>query len=287
MNQDSASLAEHMTRLRREIEQARFGGDDPAVEVAPSDPVFDIVAKTLVAERINAPLRLGGTLLPLQEDVAEALFHRGVSALRYWGFAAALSAFEEAAAKTTMSVLQQRLTLYRAATALVRRVVQTDPDRPLRPAAEERATTLVDSLDALSPAERAHYAAELQRLIALRRAVLHDAYLQTVHGLLRARLAIGSGDETVGLGWLLRVAARESAHVQDNAYLADLLTRARAYLQQLLDEQPRETPSSTADDDELRASELLAALASQLDRALGYDTQGAAAQFGFAPYHEP
>jgi hypothetical protein len=326
-----------VARLRREVEQARFAGDEPALVVAPDDPPAAIVAKTLAAERLNAPLRLGDALVPLQEDVAEALFYRGVTALRYWRFPVAQAAFEEAGAKTSAPVLQQRLALYRGAAALVRRTVLADPDRPTRAIPEERVLGLVDTLDALAPAERDHYRAELERLIALRRALPDDAYLQTVHGLLRARLALTAGDDALGLGWLLRAAARHADRLTPNPYLADLLARARRRLRRFLGdpEPPSEPPvapalatappadnadmaaashpaagthapavgppaagaapaappppapaDTAAEDDDVRASELLAALASHLDELLGHDVEGDAARFGIVLYHD-
>jgi hypothetical protein len=231
---DAGAIRGLVARLRQEIERARFAGDDPAVSVAPGDAPALIVAKTLAAERLNAPLRVDGVVVALQEDVAEDLFYRGLNALRYWRFAGAQAAFEEAGAKTADATLQQRLALYRAATALVRRVVLSDPEQPPRSAPEERALALVDTLDALPVAERAHYAAELRRLIALRQALPTDPYLQTVHCLLRARLALGSGDDAVGLGWLLRAATLRGESLAPNPYLADLLERARRRLRRFL-----------------------------------------------------
>ena len=310
VDRDTATIAALVARLRREVEQARFAGDDPAVVVAATDSPTVIVAKTLAAERLNAPLRLGDALLSLQEDVAEELFYRGVTALRYWRFAAAQAAFEEAGARTAMPALQQRLALFRAATALLRRVVLADPDQPPKPVAEERAVALVDTLDALAPAERVHYAAELHRLVALRGALAADPYLQTVHGLLRARLALGAGDDTVGLGWLLRAAVLHADRLAPSPYLADLLARARQRLRRFLGEaaptapsaasspppsqggdragDPTSAASETEGDagDDVRAGELLAALAGHLDVLLGRDVQGDAAQFGIALYHE-
>ena len=302
VDRDTATIAALVARLRREVEQARFAGDDPAVVVAATDSPTVIVAKTLAAERLNAPLRLGDALLSLQEDVAEELFYRGVTALRYWRFAAAQAAFEEAGARTAMPALQQRLALFRAATALLRRVVLADPDQPPKPVAEERAVALVDTLDALARAERVHYAAELHRLVALRGALAADPYLQTVHGLLRARLALGAGDDTVGLGWLLRAAVLHADRLAPSPYLADLLARARQRLRRFLGEasppqnwggqggggDPTSAAGETEGDagDDVRAGELLAALAGHLDVLLGRDVQGDAAQFGIALYHE-
>ena len=302
VDRDTATIAALVGRLQRGVEQARFAGDDPAVVVAATDSPTVIVAKTLAAERLNTPLRLGDALLSLQEDVAEELFYRGVTALRYWRFAAAQAAFEEAGARTAMPALQQRLALFRAATALLRRVVLADPDQPPKPVAEERAVALVDTLDALAPAERVHYAAELHRLVALRGALAADPYLQTVHGLLRARLALGAGDDTVGLGWLLRAAVLHADRLAPSPYLADLLARARQRLRRFLGEasppqnwggqggggDPTSAAGETEGDagDDVRAGELLAALAGHLDVLLGRDVQGDAAQFGIALYHE-
>src|SRR5581483_3389680 len=178
---DAMAVPALVERLRREVEQARFAGADPELAIAPDDAPITIVAKTLAAERLNAPLRLGDALLPLQEDVAEALFYRGVTALRYWRFAQAQDAFEQASARTVSPLLQQRLALYRAAATLLARIVLAEPGQPAKPLPEERVVDLVDGLDALSPDERAHYAAELRRVIALRVAEPDDPYLQTVH----------------------------------------------------------------------------------------------------------
>ncbi|HZS00956.1 MAG TPA: hypothetical protein VFE37_19715 [Chloroflexota bacterium] len=242
---DPGRIGEMVARLRREIEQARFAGDDPALSVGDGDPPALIVAKTLAAERLNAPLRVAEAIVPLQEDVAADLFYRGLTALRYWRFAGAQAAFEEAGAKTADAALQQRLALYRAATALVRRIVLSDPEQPPRPLPEERALALVETLDALPAAERAHYAAELRRLVALRQALAGDPYLQTVHCLLRARLALASGDDALGLGWLLRAAALQEARLAPGRYLAELLERARRRLRRFLgDTAPPGHPSN-------------------------------------------
>jgi hypothetical protein len=304
---DADTIAALVARLRRDVEQARFAGDDPVLVVAPTDPPAVIVAKTLAAERLNAPLRLGDHVVPLQEDVAEALFYRAVTALRYWRFAVAQAAFEEAGAKTAAPVLQQRLALYRAAAALLRRMVLADPDQPVKALPEERALGLVDTLDALSEAERAHYRGELERLMALRRALPADPYLQTVHGLLRARLALTAGDDALGLGWLLRAAVLHAGRLEPSPYLADLLARARRRLRRFLGdpdpdptgqeapasvelrggESPPDAPDAAPDEgDDVRAGELLAALASHLDVLLGRDVQGDTAQFGVVLYHE-
>ncbi|HZU05520.1 MAG TPA: hypothetical protein VFB73_06070 [Chloroflexota bacterium] len=285
--------------LRREVEQARFHGADPELVVDPADPPLVIVAKALAAERTNVPLRLGDARLSLQEDVAEHLFYRGVTALRSWNFTAAQEAFEEASARTMAPVLQQRLALFRAITALLRRVVLTDPDQTPHHAAEERALALVPALDALSPAERAHYTAELRRLIALRRAVAHDPYLQTVHCLLRAQLASSGGDEILGLGWLLRAATLNAARLAPSPYLADLLARARHRLQHFLgNAADLASPPAAAHSSEAPAeaaaeasaavpvAELLSALASHLSRIWERDVRGDAAQFGVTLYHD-
>jgi hypothetical protein len=304
---DTDTILELVAQLRRDVERARFAGDEPALVVAPDDPPAVIVAKTLAAERLNAPLRLGDQIVPLQEDVAEALFYRGVTALRYWRFPVAQAAFEEAGAKTTAPVLQQRLALYRAVAALLRRMVLADPDQPVKALPEERALGLVDTLDALAEAERAHYRAELERLITLRRALPADPYLQTVHGLLRARLALTAGDDALGLGWLLRAAVLHADRLEPSPYLADLLARARRRLRRFLGdpdpdpaagqavpasaeplaEPPLDPPDAAPDEgDDVRAGELLAALASHLDVLLGRDVQGDTAQFGVVLYHE-
>jgi hypothetical protein len=299
---DLTALPALVERLRREVEQARFGGADPELAIAADDSPATIVAKTLAAERLNAPLRLGGALLPLQEDVAEGLYYRGLTALRYWRFAQAQDLFEQASARTASPVLQQRLALYRAAAALLARIVLAEPGQSPRPLAEERALDLVDTLDALSEAERAHYAAELRRLLALRAQGASDPYLQTVHCLLRARLALGGGDETLGLGWLLRAAALNAERLTPNPYLADLLARARARLRGFLGDAAAASASARGGEkhgedtgeateqpepDDVRASELLAALASHLDLALGGDVQGDAARYSVTAYHEP
>jgi len=309
---DATAVPTLVERLRREVEQARFAGADPELAIGPDDAPATIVAKTLAAERLNTPLRLGDTLLPLQEDVAEALFHRGLSALRYWRFAQAQDVFEQASARTASPVLQQRLALYRAAAALLARIVLAEPGQPPKPLAEERALDLVATLDALAPEERRHYAAELRRLIALRAASVDDPYLQTVHCLLRARLALSNGDDTLGLGWLLRAARLQADRLAPSPYLADLLARARARLSRFLDLAPPppasgtdadgqasalaasgapaaapEAPTEASEDggDDVRASELLAALAGHLDLVLGGDVQGDAARFTIAAYH--
>jgi hypothetical protein len=256
---DSQWIGDIVARLRREIERARFAGDDPALSVTSGDTPLLIVAKTLAAERLNAPLHVDGAMVALQEDVAADLFYRGLTALRYWRFAGAQAAFEEAGAKTTDATMQQRLALYRAATALVRRIVLTDPEQPLRAAPEERALALVDTLDALPAAERAHYAAELRRLIALRQALPGDPYLQTVHCLLRARLALGSGDDALGLGWLLRAATLQGDALAPSPYLADLLERARRRLRRFLGEvapAPPNPPNAGGEQDARRSSRL-------------------------------
>ena len=242
------TIAAIVARLRREIEQARFAGDDPALSVAAGDEPALIVAKTLAAERLNAPLRVDGAVVALQEDVAADLFYRGLTALRYWRFAGAQAAFEEASTKTTDAALQQRLTLYRAATGLVRRIVLSDPEQPPRNAPEERALALVETLDALPTAERAHYAAELRRLIVLRQALPSDSYLQMVHCLLRARLALSGGDDALGLGWLLRAAGLQGARLAAGPYLADLLERARRRLRRFLGDVAPPPPSSLRED---------------------------------------
>jgi hypothetical protein len=298
---DLDSLETLVAALRHEVEQARFRGADPELVVDPADPPLMIVAKVLAAERTNVPLRLGDACLSLQEDVAEHLFYRGVTALRFWNFTAAQEAFEEAGARTRAPVLQQRLALFRAITALLRRVVLTDPDQAPRHAAEERALALVPGLDALPPAERAHYTAELRRLIELRRALARDPYLQTVHCLLRAQLASSSGDETLGLGWLLRAATLNAARLAPGPYLADLLAQARRRLQHFVGTpaseaaSPAAAPASEAasagaagagDSAAVPVAELLAALASQLARVWERDVRGDAAQFGVTLYHE-
>jgi hypothetical protein len=211
--------------------------------------------------------------------------------------------------------------------------VLAEPGQPPKPLAEERVLDLVDGLDALSPEERAHYAAELSRVIALRAAEADDPYLQTVHCLLRARLAVSGGDDTLGLGWLLRAAQLHDDRLAPSPYLADLLARARARLRRFLGDLTPQPPSlrgkgeqalegkalapssvqgeaenpadrsalapGTAEaggveaaeageggSDEVRVSELLAALAGHLDLILGRDVQGDAARYTIAAYHE-
>lgn len=281
---DASSVEEIWERvrvLREALDRQRFSGASPLVEVSPHQALPEIVARVLVAERARAPLAVLGATFHPQEDVAAHLFQRGLTHLQHWDVLAAQGAVEEAAARTSDPALQQRCQLYRLLIALVRKVVTTDVERELNGKAEQQIVEVLPSLDALSPAERDHYAREVRRLLATRERARSDSQWYAAWCLIRARQALAADQHDAALLWLYRAYRRNRERVEPGPYLQGMLEAAHRRLQGLLD-----GVAPAEEDQEVRAWDLLAALIAHLDRCLGGDVQRAVAEFNVFPYVE-
>jgi hypothetical protein len=287
------ALFERVEALRRAVEQWRFGGGRPAIAVDAALPLNELLARVLAAERANTDLVVAGVPVNPLEDTAEELGRRALVSLSFGNFGAAQALLEEAAGRTRLPELQQRLTLWRALVDFQRRVVMTEITSPVRGAPAQRVLEILDRLDHLPPPEREHYRAEVLRLAELRARAGKDDYLQTVWCLVRARRAMAEQEDVLAMAWLYRAyrlnADQLEAAAQVNEYLVKLLEQARREILRAAGEAMEgaaHIAPEPGDDTPPRAAELYAALAAALTPALGRDVRRDAALFAIAEYQE-
>lgn len=294
------ALTARVSAVRRGIERRRFAGDDPVVELAPRMSRAEIVAQVLAAERAGAALTLDDTRFNPGEDLAEDALRGAIGALRSWSFAAARARLDEAAQRAHDPALQQRVALFKALVRLVSALIYTPFDEKLRGGVADLADldAVLGGLDRLPTAEVLHYRDEADRLINLRDAAARgDDYLDAAWTLLRARLAMGAGQDEAAILWLLRLAARHTpaptpSPGADATYLADLLGRARARILAMIGhpaQSPAEGKAVPAPEETkaVRPGELSHALAAHLGAILGRDPGRGLDAFAIVEWVEP
>ncbi len=292
-------IAARVAAVRGGVERRRYGGEDPLVEVTPDLPAGEIVARTLGAERAAALLAIGGGRFDPGQDLAEAALWGAVGALRSWSFALARARFDEAGARAHDPVLQQRIALFKALTRFLAAVVYTPLEEKPRGARLDDLDETLGGLDCLPEGERLHYRDEADRLLNLRDAAAGgDAALDAAWTLVRAQLAMAAGQDEAALLWLLRLAARHlpaSAGTPGaaDAYLADLIARARAQILALIG---APEPAAAATGGEARGAgeakpvhprDLFNALVARLGAALDRDLARGMDQFALTEWVEP
>lgn len=284
------ALFERVEALCREVEQQRFAGERPVITLDATLSLEEVAARVLAAERVNANLLIGGVPVNPLEDTAEEMGRRALVSLSYGNFGAAQALLEEAAGRTRLPELQQRLTLWRALVDFQRRCVMAEITSPLHGAPEQRVLELLDQLDHLPLPERKHYRAEVLRLAALRAGAAGDTYLQTVWCLVRARRALAEQEDILAMAWLYRAyrlnagsLARETA---GNEYLAGLLEQARREVLRAAGEMVPDgsATAGAGEDAPPRAHDLYAALAGALTTALGRDVRRDTVLFAVTEY---
>jgi hypothetical protein len=284
------ALFERVETLRRAIEQQRFSGGRPVVVLDATLTLDELVARVLAAERVNANLLIGGVPVNPLEDTAEEMGRRALVSLLYGNFGAAQALLEEAAGRTRLPELQQRLTLWRALVDFQRRCVMTEVTGPLRGAPEQRVLELLGQLDHLPKAEREHYRAEVLRLAELRARAGEDAYLQTIWCLVRARRALAEQEDVLAMAWLYRAyrlnVERLGGERAGNEYLTALLQQARRQVLRAAGElvPGDDTPANDGEDVPPRAHDLYTALAGALTTALGRDVRRDTVLFAITEY---
>ncbi len=237
---------ERVMRLVQELQQRRFGGEDPVVEipsatkrrVSRATVIEEAIVAALAAERLGALLDLNGTLVSVAEDIAAEELATAYRALATWDLRGAESALARALRVTRLPEHQQRIALgwalHRLVSDLLRLVPGEAKEKSLP--AEHLVTELLPTLDQLPHDERTFYHSEVRRLAAAWREAAADDRCWCVWALFRARVALlrGEGHETT-LAWLLRLARRAglSTSSDDPNGLATLLRRAEAVFQLL------------------------------------------------------
>ncbi|MBI3944622.1 MAG: hypothetical protein HY321_01765 [Armatimonadetes bacterium] len=267
--------------LVEEIRSRRFRGEDPMITVAAGASPAELVACVLAAERLNAALSLPeGTYNP-QESLAATLFEGAARTLNRWGFREARRRLDDAARRAREPALQQRVTLFLAFCALLQDIVRLDPERPLSRSHREHLAQTLPRLDCLSDEERAHYAAEVERLYALREQIKSDAYARTLWHLVRARMAMDASEEDYGLTWLLAAGAAAKEVFVPGEYPQGLLERGRRKVLLLLGEVPEDAVEAARGEAAgLRLGEVLDAFAAGLDAATGKSSRQGMEAFG-------
>jgi hypothetical protein len=259
------------------------------VEVPANASADEIAARTLAAERIGVPLVLGRTVHHLHEGRAWEGLWAAQTALSRWSFGEAEARIDRAAALAVDQVLQQRLSLWKVLSALIRRLSRADPDEPLRGDPGRPALDLLEAADRLPEAERAHYRAEIERLVAAHstaRAV-PDSVERALWYVVRARLALAADEPLAALTWCVRLGRRQAARLPDDPYLTGLLERARLYALLALGELGDEAAATARDDTcDLQAWDVYRAIAAHLGPALGIDLQHEASRCTIAPYRD-
>jgi hypothetical protein len=282
------AFLERLERERHELARARFVGRDPSVRGPRGAKAVDVMARVLAADREGALVRLDDGSVNPGEDRAEAALQRAIGALTNWGFDTVRRELGEAAALARVASRQQRIGLIRALAMLVRALVVRAPGERLR-GEEGSARELLRRLDELSDEEKAHYDAELTRLVGLWRSAATDDAEWRAWALLRGRLALRDGAEESALAWALRAWDRQEVDTRAAAPgLAALLTSVRAVFRPLV-EGPDITPEVDARGKPVeppRAGDVLPAVAAALAAREGADEPFAGAQrFALVPFH--
>ena len=287
------ALARRAAELERELERARFGGGNPVVVVPPDAPPLEVVARVLAAERANALLRVDGRDYNPQEERAAASLARALVALRNGGFASAQALLDAAGARAADPALQQRIGLWKLLAQLVRRLVTADPDEELRGNPGRWALEHLDGADRLPRAERAHYRAEVERLVRTHAAARADAdtedgrLARTLWYVLRARLALAQDEPVSALTWCVRAARTNADRLAADEYLGGLLERARRYVLLQIGELPDDQLAEAREAAKgLQAWDVYRALVAQLGRVWGLDVHRETGRFSIAPYQE-
>lgn len=283
------AFLERLERERLELARARFVGRDPSVRGPRGARAGEVVARVLAADREGALVRLDDGLVNPGEDRAEAALQRAIGALTNWGFETVRRELAEAAALARVASRQQRIGLIRALAMLMRALTVRAPGERLR-GEEASARELLRRLDELSDEEKAHYDAELTRLVGLWRLAATDDAEWRAWALLRGRLALRDSAEESALAWALRAWDRQDVAGRDAAApgLATLLVAARAVFRPLV-EGPDITPDVDARGKQVeppRAADVLPAVAAALAAREGSDEPFAGVQrFALVPFH--
>jgi hypothetical protein len=146
----------------------------------------------------------------------------------------------------------------------------------------------LEGADRLPDAERAHYRAEVERLVGEHAAARKgDAQARTLWYVLRARLALGADEPVLALAWCVRAARMNAGQPAPDEYLGDLLERGRRYVLLAMGEvPPGEADAVRQAVKGLQAWDLYHALAAQLGRVYGLDVHRETARFSIAPYQD-
>jgi hypothetical protein len=294
-------IQQQIQSIQRDLDARRFRGEDPIIPVPAGDRREAIIAKVLAAQSLHAVLGLDGERFNPDEESAEKRMFAGQRLLDYWRVR------DEAAKRARRPELQQRITLFRLFADYLREIVLTDFEASLPTRVK---TALLDPLsrfDRLSPEETAHYREEAERLWTLRDTMKTDPYLQTVWLTVQARIAMDSSDSAQGMTWLLAASHLNRDRFQPNAYLQELLDRARRRILRLIGEEhlagseEQESPAEartgerqpagdagkkTDTEDRVRPRELYDALLIALETAYGDDPRAAMGLFRVKRYIE-
>lgn len=285
----AAQLEARVQAIVDAVARARFAGASPRMEVPADASADEIVARTLAAERLGLPLLLGEQPHHLHEQQAWEGLHGAQDALGRWGFGEAASRLDRAAALAVDPALQQRIGLWKLLGALVRRLVRTDPDEPLRGDPSRPASDALEAADLLPEAERAHYRVEIRQLTVTYAAAreTQDSVERALWYVVRTRLALGVDEPLAALAWCVRLGKLQAARLPDDPYLTELLAQSREYTLLLLGELDEEAAAAARERTKgLQAWDVYRALLVHLGPALGVDLQREIARFTITPYRD-
>jgi hypothetical protein len=293
MNVEQPASADRIeARVRaivEDLERTRFAGVLPRVDVPADAGTDEIAARTLAAERLGLPLVLGESIYHLHEQRALEGLWAAQDALGRWGFGEAESRLDRALALAADPALQQRLGLWKLLGALIRRLVRVHPEEKLPTDPARPALDLLDAADQLTDAERAHYRQEIARLVAAH-AAAHDDPASVERALwyvVRTRLTLAADEPLAALAWCVRLGKLQAGRLPADAYLTDLLEKARAYVLLALDELEEEAATAARERTQnLQAWDVHRALLAHLGPALGVDLQRETSRLTIAPYRD-
>lgn len=263
---------QEVERLKEHINQLRYRGEDPQVEIAPEDSALAVTVKVIAAERLSAPIRYNGASINPVEDLASEGIQRAMVALQFWNFFAARLFLDEAARYTRDPKTYQRIALLRLLAEFVATVVRTQPGHRPKELAKQASglKRAISGLDLLQVAERDHYAGEVDRLRALWRQAARDPYYHALWCLVRARRSMDEEEPLLGLAWLIRaytlLTHPDHPLLKPSPYLSKLVERAKTNLAEATGQAPEGEDSK----EEVHPAELFGALvalmANQLNR---------------------
>lgn len=277
----TSALIESIRVERERIRRDRFQGKDPRLAGPAGKTAAVTLARVFAADREGALIRAGGETVNPGEDRAEEALRTAVDALTVWNFDAFGRELATAARLARDPMRQQRASALRALGATLRGLVLTTPGERL---GTERSALnrLLPTLDHLAEGERAHVAAESERLLRTWREAATDAALWRRWALLRAQLALWVGADESALAWILRAWDREQpSPFPVEPALADVIAATRAVFARLAE--PASEMADGIEPPRPRDAFLAvgAAIAAHDAAPEGRDP------FAFVPYHPP
>jgi hypothetical protein len=282
-------IEQRVQALATELERARFAGASPGVEIPADASTDEVVARALAAERFGVPLVLRERAHNLHEQRAWEALRAAQDALGRWSFGEANARLDRSTSMAVDPGLQQRLGLWKALAALVRRLVRAHPDDRLQGDPAAAALDLLETADRVPDAERNHYRAEVQRLVSAHATARETpgSLDRALWYLIRVRQALAADEPVAALIWCIQLGKLQVSHLPPESYAAELLATSRTYALLQLGELAEEASVAARKEvSGLQAWDVYRAVSAQLSTALGIDLQRELTRLTITPYRD-